>query len=48
MLCHLGNIAFRTGRALTFDPAKEQFIDDKEANTWVAREPRKPWSYDAV
>lgn len=48
MVCHLGVIAMRLGRELKWDPAKEQFVDDKEANTWLAREPRKPWSYDAV
>jgi predicted dehydrogenase len=47
-VCHLGVIAMRLGRELKWDPAKEQFVDDKEANTWLAREPRKPWSYDAV
>jgi predicted dehydrogenase len=47
-VCHLGVIALRLGRELKWDPAKEQFVDDKEANTWLVREPRKPWSYDAV
>lgn len=47
-VCHLGVVAIRLGRELKWDPAKEQFVDDKEANTWLAREPRKPWSYDAV
>jgi predicted dehydrogenase len=47
-VCHLGVIAMRLGRELKWDPAKEQFVDDKEANTWLAREPRKPWTFDAV
>jgi predicted dehydrogenase len=47
-VCHLGVIAMRLGRELKWDPAKEQFVDDQEANTWLAREPRKPWSYEAV
>jgi len=47
-VCHLGVIAMRLGRELKWDPMGEQFVDDKEANKWLAREPRKPWSYDAV
>ena len=47
-LCHLGVIALRLGRKLTWDPAKEEFISDKEANGYLAREQRKPWTYDAV
>jgi predicted dehydrogenase len=47
-VCHLGVIAMRLGRELKWDPAKEEFVGDQEANKWLAREPRKPWSYDAV
>ncbi len=36
-LCHLGNIAVRTGRVLTFDPAAEQIVKDDEANSLVRR-----------
>lgn len=43
-LSHLANIATRLGRALKFDPAKEQFIDDDEANRLVGREYRSHWS----
>ena len=42
-LCHLGNIATRLGRSLTFDPAKEQIIGDEEANRLVRREYRDHW-----
>jgi predicted dehydrogenase len=47
-LCHLGGIALRLGRVLRWDPAKEEFLDDREANSHLAREQRKPWTYGAV
>jgi predicted dehydrogenase len=47
-VCHLGVIAIRLGRKLKWDPANERFVGDKEADQWLAREMRKPWSYDAV
>ncbi len=31
-LLHLGNVAYRLGRTLSFDPASEQVIGDEEAN----------------
>lgn len=46
-LCHLGNIAIRTGRHLNFDPAKELVDDDEEANGLVGREYRKHWGVPA-
>jgi predicted dehydrogenase len=36
-LCHLGNIATRLGRTLTFDPQGEKFVGDDEANRLVSR-----------
>lgn len=43
-LCHLGNIAFRTGRALSFDPAKETFHGDEEATGLLRRTYREHWA----
>jgi len=40
-LCHLGNIATRTGRALRFDPDKEYVLGDEESNRLVRREYRE-------
>jgi len=37
-LCHLGNIAHRVGRKLTFDAATESFPNDPEANKLLSRE----------
>lgn len=39
-VCHLANITRRLGRPLKWDPAKEQFIGDDEANKLVSR-PRR-------
>ncbi len=47
-VCHIGVLSMRLGRELKWDPKQEQFVDDKEANTWLAREPRKPWAYEAM
>ncbi|HQG56479.1 MAG TPA: hypothetical protein PK496_05670 [Bacteroidales bacterium] len=42
-LSHLGNIAYRTGRTLKFDPATEKFIGDDEANKLLTRNYRAPY-----
>jgi len=47
-VCHLGVIAIRLGRKLTWDPAKEEFVGDAEANSCLVREMRKPWTYEMV
>jgi hypothetical protein len=36
-ICHLGNIATRLRKVLTFDPKTEEFTGDKEANALVRR-----------
>ena len=36
--CHLSAIAARLGRVLKWDPKAEKFIDDDQANKFVARE----------
>jgi predicted dehydrogenase len=43
-LAHLGNIAYRTGRVLTFDPKTETFPGDAEANTYLTRNYRAPYT----
>jgi predicted dehydrogenase len=42
-LAHLGNISHRLERQLKFDPAKEQFVGDAEANKMLTRNYRKPY-----
>ncbi|MCA9119788.1 MAG: Gfo/Idh/MocA family oxidoreductase [Planctomycetaceae bacterium] len=44
LLCHLGNVAWRVGRTVKFDPATYTFGNDQEANRLLTRaEYRKPW-----
>lgn len=38
--CHLGNIAYRLGRSLEFDPSTERFKGDDEANALLTRQYR--------
>ena len=42
-VCHLGNIAMKLKRPLKWDPAKEQFVGDREANAMAWRPSRSPW-----
>ena len=39
-VCHLGNIATGLGRSLHFNPEKERFVDDDQANSVLQREYR--------
>ena len=43
LLCHLGNIAHRTGRTLTCDPKNGHILDDKAAMALWTREYAKGW-----
>jgi predicted dehydrogenase len=42
-VAHLGNIAYRLRRPLKWDPEKERFINDVEANRLLWRPMRSPW-----
>ncbi|MCX6903199.1 MAG: Gfo/Idh/MocA family oxidoreductase, partial [Verrucomicrobia bacterium] len=45
VLCHLSDIATRLNRPLKFDPVKEQFLGNEEANARLALRPmRTPWN----
>lgn len=46
-VCHLGNLAYWNHRTLKWDPARERFIGDDEANTWIDRAKRPPWKLPA-
>jgi predicted dehydrogenase len=43
-VCHLGNIAIRTGRKLKWDPVAETIVGDPEAAAMLSRPYRAPWS----
>ncbi len=43
-ICHLGNIVRWIGRPLRWDPEKELFPEDKEANQYLDRPRRKPYT----
>ena len=47
-VCHLGSLAMRLGRKLTWDPEKEEFPGDAEANKMRHYEYRRPWELPAV
>jgi predicted dehydrogenase len=42
-LCHLGNIAMKLKRKLAWDPVKEEFVGDEDANRMLDRPLRGPW-----
>jgi GFO/IDH/MocA oxidoreductase family protein len=42
-LCHLANTSYRLGRKLHFDPARENFGGDREANALLAPKYRPPY-----
>ncbi|MHC4180094.1 MAG: Gfo/Idh/MocA family protein [Planctomycetota bacterium] len=42
-LCHLGNIAYRLGRTVCFDPETETFPGDHRVGAMLSREYRRPY-----
>ena len=46
-VCHLANITRWVGRRLKWDPAKEQFVGDDEANRFADRPRRKGYELPA-
>jgi predicted dehydrogenase len=46
--CHLGNVAYKTGRRLYWDAENSKFRDDPEADSYLDPEYRKPWVLPSV
>jgi hypothetical protein len=42
-LAHLGNISYRLGRQLRFNPNTEKFVGDEQANAMLTRSYRAPY-----
>jgi len=42
-MMHLGNIAYRTGRKLHFNPTSERFVNDEDADSYLTRNYRPPY-----
>jgi predicted dehydrogenase len=43
-LCHLSNIALRTGKTIAWDPDQERITNDAGLNGWLSRPYRTPWT----
>lgn len=46
-ICNIGNIAMRLGRTLPWDPKRERFVNDREANKMLGRKMRGSWKLNA-
>lgn len=42
-VCNIGNIAYRLKKSLRWDPVKEGFLNDREANALLKRPMKKKW-----
>jgi predicted dehydrogenase len=47
-VAHIGAISVRLGRKLQWDPKRERFVGDREANRWLSRPMRKPYDWSFV
>jgi predicted dehydrogenase len=47
-VCLITHVAMKVPRKLTWDPAKENFGNDAEANAWLRRSQRAPYGTDRV
>jgi len=43
IVCHIGNIAYELKRPLKWNPDREHFVDDPEADRLLSRPMRSPW-----
>jgi len=42
-VCHLGNISIWLGRPVQWDPKRERFVNDPDADRMISRAMREPW-----
>ena len=42
-MCQLGHIAIQQGGTLQWDPEREHFVDNEDANRLLHRSYRAPW-----
>lgn len=47
-VCHLGNIAVRSGKKIQWDPVKEQVVGDASLASYVNKPYRAPWKLPKV
>ena len=47
-LAHLGNISYRLGKQLDFDPIAERFIGSEDANNMLSRKYRSPYTLPEI
>jgi len=47
-ICHLGNVAYKTGRRLYWDQSERTFINDPGANGYLVPAYRAPWELPRV
>ncbi|MDD4425240.1 MAG: Gfo/Idh/MocA family oxidoreductase [Mariniphaga sp.] len=47
-VCHLGNMALKTGRRLYWDAENNKFIGDDDANSFLVPQYRAPWELPKV
>jgi predicted dehydrogenase len=48
ILAHMGNISYRTGTRVVYDPVKRKFIDNPQADAFLKKEYRAPWKLPVV
>ena len=44
--CFAAQLSWQLKRKITFDPVKEEFINDDEANRMRRRATREPWTFN--
>ena len=44
--CYAAELSWELGRKIAFDPVRERFVNDAEANRRISRATREPWSFN--